>query len=157
MKETGGKSVSGVESVKGVDTDLNKLTVIGSVDPSDKIEKRTKKKVEIISSKKDKENKNDGDGNDKKNSGDKQAKNEKNSGDSTSGSEGSKTSKTVKCFWQRRYQERSVNKAKEEDEDEEEAYRTFLTEFGVSEKAIASSSAMVKDTMKEDKMRRRKQ
>lgn len=74
----------GVESVKRVDTDLNKLTVIGSVDPSklrDVIEKRTKKKVEIISPKKEKDGKNDGDGNDKKNSGDKQAKNEKKSKD----------------------------------------------------------------------------
>lgn len=78
------RSFEGVESVKRVDTDLNKLTVIGSVDPSklrDTIEKRTKKKVEIISPKKDKDNKNDGDGNDKKNSGDKRAKNEKKSKD----------------------------------------------------------------------------
>lgn len=78
------RSFEGVESVKRVDTDLNKLTVIGSVDPSklrDNIEKRTKKKVEIISPKKDKDNKNEGDGNDKKNSGDKQAKNEKKSKD----------------------------------------------------------------------------
>lgn len=69
--------------MKRVDTDLNKLTVIGSVDPSkirDVIEKRTKKKVEIISPKKDKD-KNGGDGNDKKNSGDKEGKNDKKSKD----------------------------------------------------------------------------
>ncbi|KAK1394373.1 heavy metal-associated isoprenylated plant protein 3-like [Heracleum sosnowskyi] len=75
------RSLQGVESVKRVDTDLNKLTVIGNVDPSklrDEIEKRTKKKVEIISPKKDKDNKNEGDGNDKKNS---QPKNEKKSKD----------------------------------------------------------------------------
>ena len=76
--------IEGVESVKRADTDMNKLTVIGSMDPSklrDSIEKRTKKKVEIISPKKDKDNKNDGNGNDKGNSGDKAAKTEKKSKD----------------------------------------------------------------------------
>ncbi|WOH03878.1 hypothetical protein DCAR_0623279 [Daucus carota subsp. sativus] len=78
------RSLQGVESVKRADTDMNKLTVIGSMDPSklrDSIEKRTKKKVEIISPKKDKDNKNDGNGNDKGNSGDKAAKTEKKSKD----------------------------------------------------------------------------
>lgn len=62
--------------------------MIGSIDPSklgDLIEKKTKKKVEIISPKKDKDNKNDGNdkknSGDKKNAGDKPAKNEKKSKD----------------------------------------------------------------------------
>ncbi|WOG91913.1 hypothetical protein DCAR_0311168 [Daucus carota subsp. sativus] len=69
-----------VESVKR----MNKLTVIGSMDPSklrDLTKKRTIKKVETISPKKDKDKKNNGNGDDKKNSGDKEDKTEKKSKD----------------------------------------------------------------------------
>lgn len=74
--------MEGVKSVKGFDGDMNKLKVVGNVDPSklrEKIEQKTKKKVEILSpvTKKDKddsnkENKKDVVGDDKsKKSGDK--------------------------------------------------------------------------------------
>ncbi|KAA8550334.1 hypothetical protein F0562_002018 [Nyssa sinensis] len=46
------RSFAGVESVKGDDGDLNKITVTGKVDPSklrEKLEQKTKKKVELVS------------------------------------------------------------------------------------------------------------
>lgn len=55
--------MEGVKSVKGFDGDMNKLKVVGNVDPSklrEKIEQKTKKKVEILSpvTKKDKDDSN---------------------------------------------------------------------------------------------------
>ncbi|KAL1802556.1 hypothetical protein ACET3Z_031203 [Daucus carota] len=73
-------SLQGVESVKR----MNKLTVIGSMDPSklrDLTKKRTIKKVKTISPKKDKDKKNNGNGDDKNNFGDKEDKTEKKSKD----------------------------------------------------------------------------
>ncbi|XP_052186166.1 heavy metal-associated isoprenylated plant protein 3 [Diospyros lotus] len=57
------RGIKGVESVRGGDVDSNKLTVIGKVDPvalREMVEKKAKKKVELISPSPNKENDNNG-------------------------------------------------------------------------------------------------